>query len=114
MDQLLAYVELDHQPVVNVINIERRPGKEDLFCTSETAITMCSEAAGGPNTGSFPYDVTQVTRHLATKDFATQATLGTFVDLVVRIDAAEERSIQNGPNTGSPYLMVSGGDMDGQ
>ena len=42
-----------------------------------------------------------------------QASLGTFVDLVIRIDSADELEIQSGVNAGAPYLQVSGVDMDG-
>ena len=39
--------------------------------------------------------------------------LGHFVDLVLRVGAVDELSIQSGPNFGAPYLQVSGWDMDG-
>ena len=84
MDKERAYVGLERQPVVNVKNLERRPGKDELFCTNETFITTCIEPSS--SRAGFDYDVSQTTKHLATKEFGIQAPLGTFVDLVVRID----------------------------
>ena len=43
-----------------------------------------------------------------------QASLGTFVDLVIRIYSAEELFINNGALQGNPYLLVDGVDMDGE
>ena len=113
VDKVRAYVNPNRQPLVNVKNVERRPGKEELFCTDETVITTCVEPTGGGSAARFAYDVSEVTKHLATKAYATQAGLGSFVDLVIRIDAADELPIQSGPNQGETYLQVSGVDMDG-
>ena len=43
----------------------------------------------------------------------TQAPLGHFVDLVLRVDSVDQLPIQSGPNVGASYLQVSGVDMDG-
>ena len=43
-----------------------------------------------------------------------QASLGTFLDLVIRIYSAEEVEVQNGANQGMPYLRVDGVDLDGE
>ena len=43
-----------------------------------------------------------------------QASLGHFVDLVIRIDAVNELPIHSGPNVGELYLAVTGVDMDGE
>ena len=51
--------------------------------------------------------------HLATKEVCTQAPLGHFVDLVLRVDSVDQLPIQSGPNVGASYLQVSGVDMDG-
>ena len=113
VEKLRAYVDLDSQPIVNAKNFERRPGKEELICTSTTVITTCLEPADGHVPARFPYDVTRVTKHLATKEFVTQASLGHFVDLVLRVDSVEQLPIQSGANVGASYLQVSGVDMDG-
>ena len=111
--KLHAYVELDYQPFVNVQNLERRPGKEELYCTSTTVISTCVEPTGGHDTALFVYDVEEVTKHLATKTFGTQMDLGHYVDLVLRVDSAIELEIQSGEKQGEPYLQLSGVDMDG-
>ena len=113
VDKLRPYVELERQPIVNVKNLERRPGKEELLCTVDTVITTCLEPTEGEGSARFVYDVSQVTKHLATQDVGTKAPLGHFVDLVLRIDEVAELSIQTGPNFGEPYLQVTGVDMDG-
>ena len=114
VDKLIAYVGLDGQPVVNIKDIERLPGKDDLRCTHETVITTCLEATHGASEARFAYDVTEVTKHLATKETVTNAFVGTVVDLVIRIDSADEGQIQSGQNQGAPFLRVAGVDMDGE
>ena len=42
-----------------------------------------------------------------------QTALGNFIDLVLRVDSADEMQIQSGQNYGAPYLQISGVDMDG-
>ena len=113
VDKLRAYVDLVEKPIVNVTNLERRPGREELFCTDDTVITTCLEPTEGEGSARFTYDVSQVTKHLATLEFGTKAPLGHFVDLVLCVGAVDELSIQSGPNFGAPYLQVSGWDMDG-
>ena len=113
VDKLRPYVALERQPIVNVKNLERRAGKEELLCTADTVITTCLEPTEGEGSARFVYDVSQVTKHLATQDVGTKAPLGHFVDLVLRIDEVAELSIQSGPNFGEPYLQVTGVDMDG-
>ena len=114
VDKLRAYVGLSSQPLVEITDLERQPGKEELRCTHETVITTCLEPTAGMSDAPFAYDVTQVTKHLATKETGMQASLGTFVDLVIRIYSAEEVEVQNGANQGMPYLRVDGVDMDGE
>ena len=113
VDKLRAYVDQVEKPIVNVTNLERRPGRDELFCTDDTVITTCLEPTEGVGSAPFTYDVRQVTKYLATLEFGTKAPLGHFVDLVLRVGAVDELSIQSGPNVGSPYLQVSGWDMDG-
>ena len=113
VDKLRAYVDQVEKPIVNVTNLERRPGREELFCTDDTVITTCLEPTEGEGSARFTYDVSQVTKHLATLEFGTKAPLGHFVDLVLCVGAVDELSIQSGPNLGAPYLQVSGWDMDG-
>ena len=79
----------------------------------DTVIKTCLEPTEGEGSARFIYDVSQVTKHLATQTFGIKTSLGHFVDLVLRVGAVDELSIQSGPNFGSPYLQVSGWDMDG-
>ena len=97
-----------------VKNLERRPGKEELFCTDNSVITTCLEANDSHGPARFAYDVSKVTKHLATMEVAMQASLGNFIDLVLRVDSVDELQIQSGPNVGAPYLQVSGVDMNGE
>ena len=113
VDKLRAYVDLSYHPIVNAKNLERRPGKEELFCTDITDITTCLEPTDGDDTARCAYDVSEVTKHLATYEVGTQAPLGHFIDLVLRGDSVDELTIQSGPNVGAFYLQVSGVDMDG-
>ena len=111
VEKISAYIDLDGQPIVNASNFERRVGKEELFCTSDTVITTCLERTD--DRVQFAYDVSQVTKHLATHEFGTQAPLGQFVDVVLRINSSMEMPITSGANIGANYLQVSGVDMDG-
>ena len=111
VEKLKPYVDLRRQPIVNAENFERRPAKEELFCTSATVIKKCLEPNDFPT--RFVYDVSDVTKHLATKDLGEKTTLGQFIDLVLRIHSVVEMPIQSGTNVGQFYLQVTGVDMDG-
>ena len=111
--KLRAYIDLDRQPIVNARNLERRPGKEELFCSDDTVISLCLEHSDRHGLARFTYDVREVTKHLATLVVGTQAPLGHFVDLVLRVDSVDQLPIQSGPNFGAFYLQISGVDMDG-
>ena len=111
--KLRAYIDLDGQPIVNARNLERRPGREELFCSDDTVISSCLEDNDRHGLARFTYDVREVTKHLATLGVGTQAPLGHFVDLVLRVDSADQLQIQSGPNFGAFYLQISGVDMDG-
>ena len=113
VDKLRPYLDQDEKPIVKVTNLERRSGKDDLFVTDATVITTCLEPTDGDGSARFVYDVTDVTKHLATNDFGTQASLNNSVDLVLRVDIAEQLTVQSGSSIGSEYLVVSGVDMDG-
>ena len=112
VEKLRPYLELEHQPIVNIKNLDRRPGKEELHVTGDTAISTCLEPIDAP--ARFAYDVREVTKHLATWAVGTQAPLGHYVDLVLRVDQAESLPIQSGQNVGEYYLQLTGVDMDGQ
>ena len=111
--KLRAFIALDTQPIVNAKNLERRPGKEELFCSDDTVISSCLEHSDRHGLAHFTYDVRDVTKHLATFEFGRQTPLGQFVDLVLHVDSVDQLSIQSGPNFGSVYLQVYGVDMDG-
>ena len=113
VDKLRPYVELETQPIVNAKNLERRPGKEDLIVTDDTVISTCLEPTDVDGSARFVYDVSKVTKHLATVEVGKQTALGNFIDLVLRVDSADEMQIQSGQNYGAPYLQISGVDMDG-
>ena len=85
VEKLKPYVDLGRQPIVNAENFERRPGKEELFCTPTTVIKTCLEPNDSPT--RFVYDVSDVTKHLATKEYGEQTSLGHFIDLVRRSDS---------------------------
>ena len=111
VEKLRAYVGLDTQPIVNAENLEKRPGKEELICTSATVIKKCLEPKDSP--ARFVYDVSDVTKHLATKAYGEQTSLGDFIDLVLHVDTVTEMPIQSGANVGQSYLLVTGVDMNG-
>ena len=113
VDKVRAYVETVARPMVKVMNLERRPGREELFFTDGTVISTCLESTGGQGSALFAYDVSEVTKHLATLEFGTKTPLGHFVDLVLCVSAVDELQIASGPNLGEPYLQVSGWDMNG-
>ena len=106
--QLQAYVGLDTQPLVSVKQLERRPGKDELYYNDETAITTCLEPTDGRTTEAFRYDVHIVSKTLATKAFADNEPLGSFVDLALSVRIAVQKEIVSGDNVGAPYLLVSG------
>ena len=80
---------------------------------NDTVFETCMEPTEGHGPARFTYDVSEVAKHLATQSFGIKMSLGNFVDLVLRVTAVDELSIQSGPNIGAPYLQVSGWDMDG-
>ena len=114
VERLRPYVGLDNKPLVNVTQLQIRPGKEELLCTSETVFTTCIEPMDDASAGSFCYAVEEVSKHLATKAFVDQTLVGSIVDLVLLVNAVEEKEIKSGDNMGNPYLLVAGVDMEGQ
>ena len=92
----------------------QRPGKEELHCTSETSITTCMEPMSDASAGSFCYDVSDVSKQLATKAVVDQSLVGSIVDLALLVNAVEQREIKSGDNMGNPYLIVAGVDMESQ
>ena len=66
---------------------------------------LCLEPADRVAARTFPYKVD----HLATKASISQAMMHSFVDLVLRAYAVEERVTSDD----EPFLILSGMDMDG-
>ena len=102
---LRPYIDQNY-PLVNCCAVERRPGKTELFLTKESVLTTCLKPTDRDAPRTFPYKVD----HLATKTTISQAMMHSFVDLVLRAYAVEERATADG----DPYLILSGQDMDGE
>ena len=94
--------------LVNLTAVERRAGKEELYMTASSTCVTCIEPVDGPY--SFPYNVADVNKSFATKNVYLQLHVGSFVDVVLRTYAVEERQRQDG----QPYLHLSGVDMAGE
>ena len=105
VDILRPYTEQIH-PLVNCSAVERRPGKAERFLTKESVLTTCLEPADRVAPRTFPYNV----NHLATKATIAQSMLHSFVDLVLKAYAVDERYTSES----DPFLILSGQDMDGE
>ncbi len=108
VDALQPYIGAA-QALVHVTSIDRRAGKEELFFSSATTITTCIEPIHTDGPFVFPYDTSAVNARYATQAYVQNATIGSFVDIVLRATQVEERETSDN----SPYLLVSGVDMDG-
>ena len=96
-----ARTQSKYTPLVNCSAVERRLGKAELFLTKESVLTTCLEPADRVAPRTFPYNV----NHLATKATIAQTMLHSFVDLVLKAYAVDERYTSEG----DPFDSVGSG-----
>ena len=96
---------------VDVLALQTRIGDPGvLYWTEATKIVQRLEAVHRTTGCDFSYDVSEVSKDLATYDYVQNAHVGTKVALVLRVAALESKTTYE---SHEPYLEVHGVDMDG-
>ena len=96
---------------IDVQDVKPRVGQPGVvYCDERSQLVKRAEQHHANGTLPFPYDISEVTHDIATRDYIQHAELGSFVSLVLCAHQVEEGETSN---TQEPYVTVHGIDMDG-